>query len=117
MSDDPESIQLFAPDVRHLNPRYRLFRAEYFGSELNENYTLAQLGVRHNETFILSPRRNMLPSVVTHTREVPGPNDALIESATRFVQNNTDTLPIIDINEIFQQSNVSSCSLCCQQFS
>ncbi|KAM8713746.1 hypothetical protein ACLKA7_013986 [Drosophila subpalustris] len=106
LSDDPESIQLFAPDVRHLNPRYRLYRAEYFGSELNESQTLAQLRVRHNETFILSPRRNTLPQTVTRTREVPGPNDALLESATRFVHNNTNTLPIIDINEIFQQSNI-----------
>ncbi|KAH8355301.1 hypothetical protein KR093_010716 [Drosophila rubida] len=106
LSDDPDSIQLFAPDVRHLNPRYRLYRAEYFGSELNESQTLAQLHVRHNETFILSPRRNTLPQTITRTREVPGPNDALIESATRFVPNNTNSLPIIDINEIFQQSNI-----------
>ncbi|KAH8298554.1 hypothetical protein KR044_011022 [Drosophila immigrans] len=106
LSDDPDSIQLFAPDVRHLNPRYRLYRAEYFGSELNESQTLAQLRVRHNETFILSPRRNTLPQTVTRTREVPGPNDALLESATRFVHNNTNSLPIIDINEIFQQSNI-----------
>ncbi|XP_034479176.1 ubiquitin-associated domain-containing protein 1 [Drosophila innubila] len=106
LSDDPESIQLFAPDVRHLNPRYRLYRAEYFGNELNESQTLAQLRVRHNETFILSPRRNTLPQTVTRTREVPGPNDALLESATRFVHNNTNMLPIIDINEIFQQSNI-----------
>ncbi|XP_062128750.1 ubiquitin-associated domain-containing protein 1 [Drosophila sulfurigaster albostrigata] len=106
LSDDPDSIQLFAPDVRHLNPRYRLYRAEYFGSELNESQTLAQLCVRNNETFILSPRRNTLPQTVTRTREVPGPNDALLESATRFVQNNTNSLPIIDINEIFQQSNI-----------
>lgn len=111
LSDDPDSIQLFAPDVRHLNPRYRLYRAEYFGSELNESNTLAQLGVRHNDTFILSPRRNTLPSTLTRTREVPGPNDALMESATRFVPNNTDALPVIDINEIFQQSNVSCCCL------
>lgn len=97
--------------MRHLNPRYRLYRAEYFGSELNESNTLAQLGVRHNDTFILSPRRNTLPSTLTRTREVPGPNDALMESATRFVPNNTDALPVIDINEIFQQSNVSCCCL------
>jgi len=84
LSDDPESIQLFAPDVRHLNPRYRLYRAEYFGNELNESQTLAQLRVRHNETFILSPRRNTLPQTVTRTREVPGPNDALLESARRL---------------------------------
>ncbi|EDW60320.2 ubiquitin-associated domain-containing protein 1 [Drosophila virilis] len=106
LSDDPDSIQLFAPDVRHLNPRYRLYRAEYFGGELNESQTLAQLHVRNNETFILSPRRNTLSHTVTRTREVPGPNDALLESATRFVHNNTNTLPIIDINEIFQQSNI-----------
>ncbi|XP_032596768.1 ubiquitin-associated domain-containing protein 1 [Drosophila grimshawi] len=106
LSDDPDSIQLFAPDVRHLNPRYRLYRAEYFGSELNESQTLAQLHVRHNETFILSPKRNTLSQAVTRTREVPGPNDALVDSATRFVPNNTCTLPIIDINEIFQQSNI-----------
>lgn len=113
LSDDPDSIQLFAPDVRHLNPRYRLYRAEYFGGELNEAQTLAQLHVRNNETFILSPRRNTLSHTVTRTREVPGPNDALLESATRFVHNNTNTLPIIDINEIFQQSNVSAAE---QQF-
>ncbi|XP_033148910.1 ubiquitin-associated domain-containing protein 1 isoform X1 [Drosophila busckii] len=106
LSDDPESIQLFAPDVRHLNPRYRLFRAEYFGGELNEQLTLAQLHVRPNETFILSPRRNTLPQTTTRIREVPGPNDALIESATRFVPNSASTLPVIDINEIFQQSNI-----------
>lgn len=111
LSDDPDSIQLFAPDVRHLNPRYRLYRAEYFGSEPNDLSTLAQLGVRHNDTFILSPRRTTLPSTLTRTREVPGPNDALMETATRFVPNNMDTLPIIDINEIFQQSNVSC--YCC----
>lgn len=107
LSDDPESIQLFAPDVRHLNPRYRLYKAEYWGGELNETQTLAQLHVRDNETFILSPRRNTLPQTVTRTREVPGPNEALLESATRFVHSNTNALPIIDINEIFQQSNVS----------
>ncbi|EDW10425.2 ubiquitin-associated domain-containing protein 1 [Drosophila mojavensis] len=106
LSDDPESIQLFAPDVRHLSPRYRLFKAEYCGGELNEAQTLAQLHVRDNETFILSPRRNTLPQTVTRTREVPGPNDALLESATRFVHANTNSLPIIDINEIFQQSNI-----------
>ncbi|XP_030380767.1 ubiquitin-associated domain-containing protein 1 [Scaptodrosophila lebanonensis] len=106
LSDDPESIQLFAPDVRHLNPRYRLFRAEYFGSELNESDTLAQLQVLNNETFILAPRRNTLTQTAARTREVPGPNEALLESATRYVPNNTSLLPVIDINEIFQQSNI-----------
>jgi len=108
LSDDPESIQLFAPDVRHLNPRYRLYRAEYFGGELNEGDTLAQLKVRNNETFILSPRRNTLPQTVSRIREVPGPNEQLVESATRYVPVNCNQLPTIDINEIFQQSNVSA---------
>ncbi|XP_068145116.1 ubiquitin-associated domain-containing protein 1-like [Drosophila tropicalis] len=106
LSDDPDSIQLFAPDVRHLNPRYRLYRAEYVGGELNESETLAQLKVRHNETFILSARRNTLPQTVSRTREVPGPNEQLVESATRFVACNSSALPTIDINEIFQQSNI-----------
>ncbi|KAH8402475.1 hypothetical protein KR009_012215 [Drosophila setifemur] len=106
LSDDPEAIQLFAPDVRHLNPRYRLYRAEYQGSELNETETLAQLQVRNNETFILSPRRNILPQSVSRIREVPGPNEQLIESATRYVPVNSNPLPTIDINEIFQQSNI-----------
>lgn len=109
LSDDPDSIQLFAPDVRHLNPRYRLYRAEYFGGELNESDTLAALSVRNNETFILSPRRNTLPQTVSRIREVPGPNEQLVESATRYVPINTNPLPTIDINEIFQQSNVSVC--------
>lgn len=108
LSDDPDSIQLFAPDVRHLNPRYRLYRAEYFGGELNEGDTLAQLKVRNNETFILSPRRNTLPQTVSRIREVPGPNEQLVESATRYVPVNCNQLPTIDINEIFQQSNVST---------
>ncbi|XP_017051301.1 ubiquitin-associated domain-containing protein 1 isoform X2 [Drosophila ficusphila] len=106
LSDDPDSIQLFAPDVRHLNPRYRLYRAEYFGGELNETDTLAQLKVRNNETFILSPRRNTLLQTVTRIREVPGPNEQLVESATRYVPVNSNQLPTIDINEIFQQSNI-----------
>lgn len=106
LSDDPDSIQLFAPDVRHLNPRYRLYRAEYFGGELNEGDTLAQLKVRNNETFILSPRRNTLPQTVSRIREVPGPNEQLVESATRYVPVNCNQLPTIDINEIFQQSNI-----------
>ncbi|KMY95172.1 ubiquitin-associated domain-containing protein 1 [Drosophila simulans] len=106
LSDDPDSIQLFAPDVRHLNPRYRLYRAEYFGGELNEGDTLAQLKVRNNETFILSPRRNTLPQTVSRIREVPGPNEQLVESATRYVPINCNQLPTIDINEIFQQSNI-----------
>ncbi|XP_017123607.1 ubiquitin-associated domain-containing protein 1 [Drosophila elegans] len=106
LSDDPESIQLFAPDVRHLNPRYRLYRAEYFGGELNETDTLAQLKVRNNETFILSPRRNTLPQTVSRIREVPGPNEQLVESATRYLPMNCSQLPTIDINEIFQQSNI-----------
>ncbi|XP_017073264.1 ubiquitin-associated domain-containing protein 1 isoform X2 [Drosophila eugracilis] len=106
LSDDPDSIQLFAPDVRHLNPRYRLYRAEYFGGELNESDTLAQLRVRNNETFILSPRRNTLPQTVSRIREVPGPNEQLVESATRYVPVNGSQLPTIDINEIFQQSNI-----------
>ncbi|EDV36864.2 uncharacterized protein Dana_GF11731 [Drosophila ananassae] len=106
LSDDPDSIQLFAPDVRHLNPRYRLYRAEYFGGELNESDTLAALRVRNNETFILSPRRNTLPQTVSRIREVPGPNEQLVESATRYVPVSTNPLPTIDINEIFQQSNI-----------
>ncbi|XP_034652468.1 ubiquitin-associated domain-containing protein 1 [Drosophila subobscura] len=106
LSDDPDSIQLFAPDVRHLNPRYRLYRAEYFGGELNEAETLAQLQVRNNETFILSARRSTLTQTVSRIREVPGPNEQLLESATRYVQTNANSLPTIDINEIFQQSNI-----------
>ncbi|XP_022230271.1 ubiquitin-associated domain-containing protein 1 [Drosophila obscura] len=106
LSDDPDSIQLFAPDVRHLNPRYRLYRAEYFGGELNEAETLAQLQVRHNETFILSARRSTLTQTVSRIREVPGPNEQLLESATRYVPTNANSLPTIDINEIFQQSNI-----------
>ncbi|XP_017032987.1 ubiquitin-associated domain-containing protein 1 [Drosophila kikkawai] len=106
LSDDPDSIQLFAPDVRHLNPRYRLYRAEYYGGELNEAETLAQLNVRNNETFILSPRRNTLPHTAVRIREVPGPNEQLVESATRYVPSNACQLPTIDINEIFQQSNI-----------
>lgn len=111
LSDDPDSIQLFAPDVRHLNPRYRLYRAEYHGGELNEAETLAQLKVRNNESFILAPRRSTLPHTVVRIREVPGPNEQLVESATRYVPSNASQLPTIDINEIFQQSNVSSSSL------
>ncbi|XP_017148504.1 ubiquitin-associated domain-containing protein 1 [Drosophila miranda] len=106
LSDDPESIQLFAPDVRHLNPRYRLYRAEYYGAELNEAETLAQLQVRQNETFILSARRSTLAQTVSRIREVPGPNEQLLESATRYVPTNACSLPTIDINEIFQQSNI-----------
>ncbi|KAH8270852.1 hypothetical protein KR018_007196 [Drosophila ironensis] len=106
LSDDPDSIQLFAPDVRHLNPRYRLYRAEYYGGELVETDTLAQLSVRNNETFILSPRRNTLPQTVSRIREVPGPNEQLVESATRYVPCNSSRLQTIDINEIFQQSNI-----------
>ncbi|XP_017093955.2 ubiquitin-associated domain-containing protein 1 isoform X1 [Drosophila bipectinata] len=106
LSDDPDSIQLFAPDVRHLNPRYRLYRAEYSGGELNESDTLATLKIRNNETFILSPRRNTLPQTVSRIREVPGPNEQLVESATRYVPVSTNPLPTIDINEIFQQSNI-----------
>ncbi|EDW32600.1 GL10356 [Drosophila persimilis] len=53
LSDDPDSIQLFAPDVRHLNPRYRLYRAEYYGAELNEAETLAQLQIQYDVRKVL----------------------------------------------------------------
>lgn len=107
LSDDMASMPIFAPDSRVLGPRFRLIKADYEGSEMNEQQTLAQLNIHHNDILVLVFKRNGLQQMVTQTRETRPPVEADIETATRHITDRQNPLPLIDLNEIFQQSNVS----------
>ncbi|XP_017478095.1 PREDICTED: ubiquitin-associated domain-containing protein 1 [Rhagoletis zephyria] len=106
LSDDPSAMTLFAPDVRQLGPRYRIMRAEYQGAELNESMTLAQLKIEDNSMLVLVPRRQNLQQMTALTREVQPPREVEINAATRNILPHTADMPLVDINEIFQQSNL-----------
>lgn len=107
LHDDLGSMPLFATETRSLGPRYRLLKADYQGSELNENLTLAQLDITNNDTLVLVNKRNHLQNIMTQTRETRPPQEVDIEMATRSLPLRTSDVPMVDINEIFQQSNVS----------
>ena len=107
LKDDMGSMPLFATDPRALGPRFRLLKADYQGSELNESLTLAQLEVVNNDTLVLVTKRNHLQTLMTQTRETRTPQEAEIEMATHNLPVRTSEIPMVDINEIFQQSNVS----------
>lgn len=106
LSDDASAIPLFATDVRQLGPRYRIMRAEYQGAELNETMTLAQLKIEDNSMLLLVPRRQHLQQMTVVTRDVQAPRELEINAATRNVLPHTVDMPMVDINEIFQQSNL-----------
>ncbi|XP_054739571.1 ubiquitin-associated domain-containing protein 1 isoform X1 [Anastrepha obliqua] len=106
LSDDPAAMPLFAPDVRQLGPRYRIMRAEYQGAELNETMTLAQLKIEDNSMLLLVPRRQNLQQMTAVTREIQPPREMEINAATRNILPHTIDMPMVDINEIFQQSNL-----------
>lgn len=112
LSDDSSAIPLFATDVRQLGPRYRIMRAEYQGAELNETMTLGQLKIEDNAMLLLVPRRQHLQQMTVVTRDVQAPRELEINAATRNVLPHTVDMPMVDINEIFQQSNVSICTVC-----
>lgn len=107
LKDDMGSMPLFATDPRALGPRFRLLKADYQGSELNESLTLAQLDVVNNDTLVLVTKRNHLQTLMTQTRETRTPQEMEIEMATSNLPVRTSEIPMVDINEIFQQSNVS----------
>lgn len=107
LKDDMGSMPLFASDPRSLGPRFRLLKADYQGSELNENITLAQLEIVNNDTLVLVAKRNHLQNLMNQTRETRTPPEVEIEMATRSLPVRTSEIPMVDINEIFQQSNVS----------
>lgn len=106
LSDDMASMPIFAPDSRVLGPRFRLIKADYEGFEMNEQQTLAQLNINHNDILVLVFKRNGLQQIVTQARETRPPVETDIESATRHIPDRQNILPLIDLNEIFQQSNV-----------
>ncbi|XP_065367521.1 ubiquitin-associated domain-containing protein 1 [Calliphora vicina] len=106
LKDDIGSMPLFATDPRSLGPRFRLLKADYQGSELNENLTLAQLEIVNNDTLVLVAKRNHLQNLMTQTRETRTPPEVEIEMATRSLPVRTSEIPMVDINEIFQQSNL-----------
>ncbi|XP_023296938.2 ubiquitin-associated domain-containing protein 1 isoform X1 [Lucilia cuprina] len=106
LKDDMGSMPLFATDPRSLGPKFRLLKADYQGSELNENLTLAQLEIGNNDTLVLVAKRNHLQNLMTQTRETRTPPEAEIEMATRSLPVRTSEIPMVDINEIFQQSNL-----------
>ncbi|XP_050324084.1 ubiquitin-associated domain-containing protein 1 isoform X1 [Bactrocera neohumeralis] len=106
LSDDASALPLFATDVRQLGPRYRIMRAEYQGTELNETMTLAQLKIEDNAMLLLVPRRQHLQQMTAVTRDLQAPRELEINTATRNVMPHTVDMPMVDINEIFQQSNL-----------
>ncbi|KAI9583674.1 ubiquitin-associated domain-containing protein 1 [Glossina fuscipes] len=106
LADDLASIPLFAPDVRTLGPRFRLVKADYQGVELSEQQTLSQLNITNNELLVLVFKHNNLQQIITQTRETRSAPDVEIEAATRSVPARQGDLPMVDLNEIFQQSNL-----------
>ncbi|CAD7011892.1 ubiquitin-associated domain-containing protein 1 isoform X1 [Ceratitis capitata] len=106
LSDDQTAIPLFAPDVRQLGPRYRMMRAEFQGAELNETMTLEQLKIEDNAMLLLVPRRQNLQQMTAMTRDIQPPRELEINAATRNVLSQAVDMPMVDINEIFQQSNL-----------
>lgn len=107
LSDDINSLPFFAADIRSLIPRFRLAKADYEGVELNEQQTIAQLQIQNNDVLVLLFKRNSLQQVMTQMREARGPGELDIENATNNQPWRHDDLPMVDLNEIFQQSNVS----------
>lgn len=107
LSDDlASSMPIFATDIKSLVPRFRLLRGGYEGSELNENQTLEELRISHNDTLVLVAKRNHFQQMMI-TRETRSPPDIDIDIATRNLTVRTSDVPMVDINEIFQQSNVN----------
>ncbi|KAM7345216.1 kip1 ubiquitination-promoting complex subunit 2 [Cochliomyia hominivorax] len=106
LKDDMGSMPLYATDPRSLGPRFRLIKADYQGSELNDSLTLAQLEIVNNDTLVLVAKRNHLQNLMTQTRETRTPPEVEIEMATRSLPVRTSEIPMVDINEIFQQSNL-----------
>lgn len=107
LKDDMASMPLFAADPRALAPRFRLIKADYQGFELNESLTLAQLEIVNNDTLVLVLKRNHLQNLITQTRDSRTAPEPEIEMATCNLAVHTSDIPMVDINEIFQQSNVS----------
>lgn len=99
-------MPIFATDIKSLVPRFRLLRGGYEGSELNENQTLEELRISHNDTLVLVAKRNHFQQMMI-TRETRSPPDIDIDIATRNLTVRTSDVPMVDINEIFQQSNVN----------
>ncbi|XP_075165434.1 kip1 ubiquitination-promoting complex subunit 2 isoform X2 [Haematobia irritans] len=104
--DDLTSMPIFATDVKSLSSRFRLLKADYQGSELNENLTLDQVGIVNNDSIVLVAKRYHLQHLITQNRETRSPPDLDIDLATRNLSVRTSDVPMVDINEIFQQSNL-----------
>uniref|UniRef100_A0A1I8PEI9 UBA domain-containing protein n=1 Tax=Stomoxys calcitrans TaxID=35570 RepID=A0A1I8PEI9_STOCA len=106
LSDDLATMQMFAIDAKSLSSKYRLLKADYQGSELNESQTLDQVGIANNDSIVLVLKRKHLQHLITQTRETRSPPDLDIDLATRNLPVRTSDVPMVDINEIFQQSNL-----------
>ncbi|XP_073846874.1 kip1 ubiquitination-promoting complex subunit 2 isoform X2 [Musca autumnalis] len=107
LSDDLlANMTLYATEPKSLAPKFRLLKADYQGFELNESQTLEQLGIGNNDTLALVAKRSNLQQLVNQTRETRSPSDKDIEMATKNLQIRSADVPLVDINEIFQQSNL-----------
>ncbi|XP_037947434.1 ubiquitin-associated domain-containing protein 1-like isoform X2 [Teleopsis dalmanni] len=106
LSDDMAAVQLFSTDLRLVAPRYRLFRAEFEGVELDENRTLKSLNIKNNDTLVLVIKRHFLANNMPSAKDMTPPRLYEVDMATRNLPYRVTNLPMIDVNEIFQQANL-----------
>ncbi|XP_019892782.2 ubiquitin-associated domain-containing protein 1 isoform X2 [Musca domestica] len=100
------NMPMYASEPKSLATKFRLLKADYQGSELNEGHSLEQLGIGNNDTLVLVAKRGNIQQLVNQTRETRSPSDKDIELATVNLPVRSADVPLVDINEIFQQSNL-----------
>lgn len=106
LSDDCTALPYFATDVRQLTPRYRLIKSESDGITLNEAQTLAEHNIADNDTLVLVARRNFMQQLY-NPLDMHAPTATEIDRATQDLSQRDAEVQVVDINEIFQQTNVT----------
>ncbi|XP_055384623.1 ubiquitin-associated domain-containing protein 1 isoform X2 [Condylostylus longicornis] len=105
LSSDSCALPLYATDIKQLTSRYRLTRPDSAGihqTDMQEDKTLAQLGIQNNETLVLSVKRTNIQRSVD---QYQAPRVEEIEQATRNIPHPTREFRRVDINELVAQSD------------
>ncbi|XP_055857212.1 ubiquitin-associated domain-containing protein 1 isoform X2 [Episyrphus balteatus] len=92
-------------DVWHVSTQYRMLRTEPTGLEIDEMASLERLNVVEQETFILQKRRFLTQNLLV-AKQIAPPTADEITNATKDIPISPNPLHPMDINEIFQQSDL-----------